>query len=94
MKRRKFIGQTIAGSALLGPSVAAAAPSSANIQWEKESLKFRKNFPENIVIERDVPGQPHKGRVLALIFADADDHWAPVQPPNLLTRAIPGILFG
>ena len=90
MKRRKFIGKTIAGSTLLSASAAAAAPSSANIQWEKESLNFRKNFPENIVIERDVPGQPHKGRVLALIFAHADDHWGTGTAAKLINEGYTG----
>ena len=77
MKRRMFIGQTIAGSALLGANSAAAevAPSSANIQWEKENFAFRQTFSEDIVIERDVPGQPHKGKVFALVMAH-------MQPPN------------
>ena len=90
MKRRKFIGQTITGSALLGTSAVEAAESTANIDWEKESLNFRKNFPENIVIERDVPGQPHKGRVLALIFAHADDHWGTGTAAKLINEGYTG----
>ncbi|MFC1539470.1 PIG-L deacetylase family protein, partial [Candidatus Latescibacterota bacterium] len=79
----------------LGTSAVEAAQSTADINWERESLAFRKNFPDpkNIVIERDVPGQPHKGKVLALIFAHADDHAGTGTAAKLINEGYTGYLI-
>jgi len=66
-----------------------------NIDWEKESFEFRKNFPDprNFVIERDAPGQPHKGKVLALIYAHADDHAGAGTAAKLINEGYTGYLI-
>ena len=74
MKRRRFVRKTMVGSALLGSTVGISAPRSAYAQFDDASFEFRRNIPENVVVERDVPGQPHKGKVLLLVMAHADDH--------------------
>jgi LmbE family N-acetylglucosaminyl deacetylase len=64
MKRRSFLGGTVAAGAILGygsPSPASASQSNAIF------------LAKNLVIERDRPGQPHKGKVLAAIQPHSDD---------------------
>ena len=53
-----------AGSALLG--------KSAGITKPQEAWAVRADTGE-VIIERDVPGKPHKGKVLAVIHAHLDD---------------------
>lgn len=55
MNRRNFLGETLAGSALLGAAPFAQTQMRDNAQQA------------DIVIERDQPNQPHKGKVLAAI---------------------------
>ncbi|HYM11599.1 MAG TPA: PIG-L family deacetylase, partial [Bryobacterales bacterium] len=64
MERRQFIiGQTLAGGMLLGgPAAAAPQLSQRNVAEQAE-----------VFIERDQPGQPHKGKVLAAIQPHNDD---------------------
>ncbi len=61
MERRKFIGGGMAGGMVLGR--APAAPAAPRDVSEKA----------DIFVERDQPGQPHKGKVLAAIQPHADD---------------------
>ncbi|MCE5250173.1 PIG-L family deacetylase [bacterium] len=68
MERRKFIGKTLAGSALISGSIGinGASPAGAS-----QSIAIMPT--DDLFIERDVPGQPHKGKVLAAIQPHADD---------------------
>jgi LmbE family N-acetylglucosaminyl deacetylase len=64
MERRQFIiGQSLAGGMLLGgPAAAAPQLSQRNVAEQAE-----------VFLERDQPGQPHKGKVLAAIQPHNDD---------------------
>lgn len=63
MERRAFLGGSIAGGVLMGggPGLGSAA---APQEWNQEP---------DLVIERPVSGQPHKGKVLAAIQPHSDD---------------------
>ncbi|MFC1650447.1 PIG-L deacetylase family protein [Candidatus Latescibacterota bacterium] len=73
MKRRKFISRTIVGSAIAGGTAGLTGQSKAYAQSDQAFTSDNIRFAENLVIERDVPGQPHKGKVLAAIHEHADD---------------------
>ena len=73
MERRKFIGRTIAGGAIFGGSFGLTGRSNTYAQSNRTFTSDNIRFAENLVIERDVPGQPHKGKVLAAIHEHADD---------------------
>ena len=68
MERRKFLGRTIAGGAVLGGGIGFGGASLANASQSSHILPAK-----DLVIERDVPGQPHKGKVLAAIQPHSDD---------------------
>ena len=68
MERRSFIGRTLAGGALLGSTIDVTGQSSAYAAQSNHIM-----YADDLVIERDVPGQPHKGKVLAAIQPHADD---------------------
>ena len=61
MKRRHFLGGTLAGSAALGGAAATAQVPPQNSEHA------------DIFFEREQAGQPHKGKVLAAIQPHADD---------------------
>ena len=61
MQRREFLGKTLVGGAALG-GVPAAPQDDMNISEHAE-----------VFLEREQPGQPHKGKVLAAIQPHADD---------------------
>ena len=61
MERREFLGKTLVGGAALG-GVPAAPQDDMDISEHAE-----------IFFEREQPGQPHKGKVLAAIQPHADD---------------------
>src|SRR5690349_11833620 len=63
MKRRRFLTETL-GGALVGAS------AGAGMQEPLRNNSQRDNEP---VIEREQPGQPHKGKVLAVIQPHCDD---------------------
>jgi LmbE family N-acetylglucosaminyl deacetylase len=63
MNRRGFIGQTLSSSLLLGTS--AATPAQTQMRENAQQAE--------VVIEREQPGQPHKGKVLAAIQPHCDD---------------------
>lgn len=61
MKRRQFINGSVAGGALMGASAAGQSPVTSTAG------------DSEIFLERDRPGQPHKGKVLAAIQPHSDD---------------------
>ena len=73
MERRKFIGRTIAGGAIFGGSFGLTGRSNAYAQSNQPFTSDQIRFAENLEIERDIPGQPHKGKVLAVIQEHGDD---------------------
>ena len=81
MERRKFIGKTLAGGALVGGTVGFACPPPA---FAKQSI--HKIFADDILIERDIPGKPYKGKVLAAIQPHADD--IPIFAGGLVAKLI------
>jgi LmbE family N-acetylglucosaminyl deacetylase len=66
MKRRQFIGETLAGGVLLAGAPAAAQATRGNDPVE---ITTHGDF----LIERSVPGKPHNGKVLAAIQPHSDD---------------------
>ena len=68
MERRSFIGRTFTGGALLGSAIGFAHQSSVYAAQSNHIMSS-----DDLVIERDVPGQPHRGKVLAAIQPHADD---------------------
>jgi LmbE family N-acetylglucosaminyl deacetylase len=77
MKRNEFLKKGFVSGALL----ASPAFSSGIISENKSKKQDRKEKivqtptgdPEEIVIERPIPGKPHKGKVLLAIQAHSDD---------------------
>ena len=63
MKRRKFMKTSLAGSGLIGAAslTAASSPDPPN------------GRDTEVFVERDRPGQPHKGKMLAAIQPHCDD---------------------
>jgi LmbE family N-acetylglucosaminyl deacetylase len=51
-----------------------AASRSVDALFDEADFEFRRNFHEDVVVERDVPGRPHQGKVLLLVMTHADDH--------------------
>ena len=74
MRRRTFIDKTLAGTALFGGTMGMSGATTAHAQASQEDFDYRLNITDNVVIERDAPGQPHKGKVLLHIMAHNDDH--------------------
>src|SRR5712691_7858631 len=66
MKRRKFLGNTLAGGILLGGTTAAAETTGSG-----EPPEFTAHG--GLVIERPASGKPHAGKVLAAIQPHSDD---------------------
>jgi len=85
MKRIEFLQKGIASGVSPGTAVLATGLSSdddSQIQTHKdkkpqkpqgEEMQKVKGDPEEIVIERPVPGKPHKGKVLLAIQPHSDD---------------------
>jgi len=67
MERRKFFGTTALGGVFLG--------SGAGITGSENSLAAPLDT-EEIIIERSMSGQPHKGKVLAIVVDDTPLHCA------------------
>ncbi len=74
MKRRTFIGRALAGTTLLGGTMSVSGATNAYAQLNQDDFDYRLNITDNVVIERDAPGQPHKGKVLLHVMAHNDDH--------------------
>ncbi len=66
MERRRFLGGAIAGSAFIGHGL--GGPASVEAAQSGSMI-----LTKDLVVERDLPGQPHKGKVLAAIQPHADD---------------------
>ncbi|PYV43616.1 MAG: hypothetical protein DMG06_09930 [Acidobacteria bacterium] len=66
MKRRKFLGNTLAGGILLGGPTATVETTGSG-----EPPEFTAHG--DLVIERPVSGKPHSGKVLAAIQPHSDD---------------------
>ncbi|PYT13034.1 MAG: hypothetical protein DMG59_21645 [Acidobacteria bacterium] len=64
MERRTFVGGTLAGGVLLGGGQGRAAPQTLLREIAQQA---------EVVIERDRPGEPFKGKVLAAIQPHCDD---------------------
>lgn len=77
MKRKEFLKKGLASGALIGTSVFATGLNSLDSNSEQEKKDTMLQRPvgdlEEIVIERPVPGKPHKGKVLLAIQAHSDD---------------------
>jgi len=63
MEKRSLFNKALAGAAYVGDSIGLTGPQDAAAQ----------TGPEEVTIERDVPGKPHKGKVLLAIHAHLDD---------------------
>jgi LmbE family N-acetylglucosaminyl deacetylase len=77
MKRKEFLKKGLASGALLGTPVLATGLNSG-LNDRKQDVEEKKPLgpmgdPEEIVIERPMPGKPHKGKVLLAIQAHSDD---------------------
>lgn len=64
MERKNIFGKAMAAGALLGGGMGLGGP--------EEALANRADVGE-VVVEKDVPGKPHKGKVLLAIHAHLDD---------------------
>ena len=51
-----------------------AGSRSVDALFDEDDFEFRRNFHRDVVVERDVPGRPHEGKVLLLVMTHADDH--------------------
>lgn len=68
MERRKFLGRTVAGGALIGSGIGFGRARRAYAAQSNAIMPTK-----DLTIERELPGQPHKGKVLAAIQPHADD---------------------
>jgi len=77
MKRKEFLKKGLASGALLGTSAFASIAGSGEKnkkQADQDTIMQRPHGdPEDIIIERPVPGKPHQGKVLLAIQAHSDD---------------------
>ena len=64
MERKNIFGKAMAAGAFLGGSMGLSGPGDA--------LAYRADVGE-VVVEKDEPGKPHKGKVLLAIHAHLDD---------------------
>jgi hypothetical protein len=75
MERRKFITKGIAAGAILPAAYSLMGQEAIASENGINGKNISRFPPENdpVVIERPVPGQPHKGKVLAVIQPHCDD---------------------
>lgn len=77
MKRKEFLKKGLASGALLGTSVIPSLANSESLGQKQDTkgkiIQVPTGDPEEIVIERPIPGKPHKGKVLLAIQAHSDD---------------------
>jgi LmbE family N-acetylglucosaminyl deacetylase len=77
MNRKEFLQKSLVSGTLLGGSgispILNAGDKSEKPVGDKENLQIPSGDPEETVIERPVPGKPHKGKVLLAIQAHSDD---------------------
>ncbi len=81
MERRRFLERTIAGGAFVGGAVTMAGAPPAHASQSNHMI-----FTEDLVIERDRPGRPHEGKVLAAIQPHGDD--IPIFASGLTAKLI------
>jgi LmbE family N-acetylglucosaminyl deacetylase len=77
MKRKEFVKKGLAAGVILGASPVTSA-SYSGTDGQQQSPSPGEHYkpqgdPEEIVIERPVPGKPHKGKVFLAIQAHSDD---------------------
>lgn len=72
MKRREFLGKTLAGGAVVraGATTSGGGRLSEQSTGSTPAQMVREG---EIVIERSMPGRPHQGKVLAAIQPHSDD---------------------
>ena len=68
MDRRRFLGRTIAGGTIAAGAMGSAGPPGAHASQSNTIIPAK-----DLVVERDLSGQPHKGKVLAAIQPHSDD---------------------
>lgn len=78
MKRRDFFGKSVVVGALISPAAALASLDLSNVKSSNESVTGTAGHPvnnndEEVIIEKDVEGRPHAGKVLAVIQPHCDD---------------------
>jgi LmbE family N-acetylglucosaminyl deacetylase len=87
MKRREFFGRTLVAGAALGGNFQEVAHAQGLRSWEKVVTSKEEELTTNgypwisgntfrigeVVLERDAPGKPHAGKVLAAIQPHSDD---------------------
>ena len=69
MERRKFISRNIAFGALTPAALASLGFSDP----KTENLESAEEIKDDVIIERVSEGQPHRGKVLAVIQPHCDD---------------------
>ena len=73
MKRRDFVGKTLAGGALLGAGAHLGASGESILSGAGEDQAAPVEGATSVFVERPREGQPFKGRVLAAIQPHCDD---------------------
>jgi LmbE family N-acetylglucosaminyl deacetylase len=68
MERRKFLGEVIAGGAFITGGIGVGGAPRAYASQSNAIMPA-----EDLIVERDAAGQPHKGKVLAAIQPHSDD---------------------
>ncbi|MFC1651373.1 PIG-L deacetylase family protein [Candidatus Latescibacterota bacterium] len=86
MKRRHFVGSAMAGGTFMGGLKGITEPTLARAQTNEKITTDFIRFAENLVIDRDKPGKPHKGKVFAAIQPHADD--IPLAAPGIVCKLL------
>ena len=81
MQRRAFIGKTLAGGVLAGGTAGLTGPREAGAAQSNHIITT-----DDLMVERDADGQPHRGKVLAAIQPHADD--IPIFAAGLVAKLI------
>jgi len=68
MERREFLGEVIAGGAFIAGGIGSSGVPRAYASQSNAIIPAG-----DLIIERDTPGHPHKGKVLAAIQPHSDD---------------------
>ena len=72
MKRREFLGKTLAGGAVVRAGATTSDGGRVNEQVTG-SARAETVREGEIIVERSMPGRPHQGKVLAAIQPHSDD---------------------
>ncbi|MFC1551336.1 PIG-L deacetylase family protein [Candidatus Latescibacterota bacterium] len=74
MKRRNFIASSLAGGTVIGNSTdTVKAQTISSVPPKSSYLRKGLEFADNLYLEKEAVGTPHKGKVFAAIQAHADD---------------------